>query len=661
MALALAACTNNPYADDDPTAKVLYVSYPIPPKTLDPAVAYSVYDQTVTGNVFATLLEYHYLDRPYRLMPGLAEAIPRPEPQPGGRVAYRFTLRAGVLFHDDECFALGAAGRHTREVTAADVAFALMRIADPDISSPVIDTFGRIDGFREFAARLAALRASTPAVGGLRPDEQYARAGGISGLRVIDDRQLEVVLREPYPQLLYWFAMPFTTPVAWEAAATYDGRDGRANFADHPVGTGPFRLVRYERRSRIVLARNPTWYGRTYAAQQAPGTVYPTSGMPADQAAGLLAPEVAGHPLPFLDRIELRRDPEPVPTFMKFMQGYYDQSILIRESFDHTIRHGQLAPAMQARGLQLAKETLAAVYYLGFNMEDAVVGTPAGERGRALRQAMSLAIDGDEYLRLFTNGRGIPAQSPIPPDIFGYDAAYRNPYRVFDLTRAAAVLRGAGYDNGVDPATHQPLRLTLDVNDTAARSLLMFQFFRDSWKRLGLDVTISATDYNAFQDKMHSGAYQIFWWGWSADYPDPENFLFLLYGPMGRTDSGGPNNANFNDPQYNELFVRMRVRDDDTERAALIAAMRTILERERPWIEVFHPEDYALSQTWVRHAKPSPMSLPIEKYLDVDPAVRYRLRAAWNRPIRWPALALLLIAAAVAAPGMRRAWRSRRP
>jgi hypothetical protein len=89
--------------------------------------------------------------------------------------------------------------------------------------------------------------------------------------------------------------------------------------------------------------------------------------------------------------------------------------------------------------------------------------------------------------------------------------------------------------------------------------------------------------------------------------------------------------------------------------------MRTILERERPWIEVFHPEDYALSQTWVRHAKPSPMSLPIEKYLDVDPAVRYRLRAEWNRPIRWPALALLLVAAAVAGPGMRRAWRSRRP
>ena len=127
--------------------------------------------------------------------------------------------------------------------------------------------------------------------------------------------------------------------------------------------------------------------------------------------------------------------------------------------------------------------------------------------------------------------------------------------------------RAAGYPNGIDPATGRPLRLTLDVNDTSARALLMFQFFRDSWKRLGLDVEITATDYNAFQDKMRTGAYQVFWWGWGADYPDPENFLFLLYGPMGRTRSGGPNDANFADPRYDELFVRMRARENDAERA----------------------------------------------------------------------------------------------
>jgi ABC-type transport system substrate-binding protein len=188
----------------------------------------------------------------------------------------------------------------------------------------------------------------------------------------------------------------------------------------------------------------------------------------------------------------------------------------------------------------------------------------------------------------------------------------------------------------------------------------MFQFFRDSWKPLGLDVQITATDYNAFQDKVRTGAYQLFWWGWGADYPDPENFLFLLYGPMGRTRSGGPNTSNFADPRYDALFVRMRAQENDPQRAALIAEMRGILERERPWIEIFYPEDYSLSQAWVRHAKPSAMTLPIEKYLDVDPAERARRRAEWNEPIRWPAYLLVGAAMAFVAPALRRAWREER-
>jgi len=264
---------------------------------------------------------------------------------------------------------------------------------------------------------------------------------------------------------------------------------------------------------------------------------------------------------------------------------------------------------------------------------------------------MSLAVDTEEFTRLFSNGRGIPAHSPLPPGIFGYDAAYGNPYRRVDLERAAALLREAGYPDGIDPRTGKPLRLTFDTADTSARALLTYEFHVNSWKRLGLDVDVVATNYNQFQEKVRRGGYQIFQWGWVADYPDPENFLFLLYGPMGRTASGGPNTANFSDPRYDALFLAMKHRVNDPTRLEIIGEMLALLEHERPWIELFYPEDYVLYHGWMGNVNPPGLSIPIGKYLDIEPVRRAERRAAWNAPILWPGVVLGLVAVLVLIPG----------
>jgi ABC-type transport system substrate-binding protein len=648
----LAACTNNPYPGADAARKVLYEPFSDPPRTLDPQVAYTTSASAVIGNICDTLLEYHYLARPFTLIPGLAMTVPAAEHRPGGQVAYRFELRPDLLYQDDPCFRRDAGAETTRRVVATDVAFSLARIADPAVNSPVIETFAKIVGFREFTERLEAQRDGDPSFSRLPVHEQYAAAGGIAGVRVGGATEIEIVLLEPYPQILYWFAMPFTAPVPWEAVAYYDGQEGREHFADHPVGAGPFRLALYDKQARMVLERNDNWYGLRHPEWRAPGATYPHEGTAEDGAAGLLDPAAAGRPLPFIERIEFRREKEAIPAFTKFLQGYYDVSGIVRESFDRIVRDDHLSPEMTALGMRLDKSVTPAVYYIGFNMDDAIVGTPAGERGRKLRQAMSLAIDAREFTRLFINGRGIPAQSPLPPGIFGYDPAYVNPYRVVDLARAATLLREAGYPKGIDPGTSRPLRLTFDTGDTSARALLTFQFHVQAWKRLGLDVEIAATNYNQFQDKVRKGAYQIFQWGWVADYPDPENFLFLLHGPIARTASGGPNTANFANQRYDELLLAMKSRENDARRQEIIAEMLALLERERPWIELFHPEDYVLSHGWLRNVKPIGLSLPTAKYWDLDATERAGLRVAWNRPIVWPALVLALAMVAVVLPGV---------
>jgi len=642
-------CGNDPYPPTKPGEKVLYSSFQQAPRTLDPATAYTTTAHAITGAVYDTLLEYHFLKRPLELIPGLAVALPVETDLGEGRTRYRFELRRDLLFADDECFGLGGAGQRTREVLAGDVAFQLARIADPKVGSPVIEPFSNIEGFQAFGRALQERRDGDEAFAALPVHEQYAAIGGIEGVRTPTSHVLEVTLERPYPQIKYWFAMEFSTPVPWEAVAYYDGDGGRPRFDDHPVGTGPYVLSEYHKQARYVLERSENWYGVRHPEWKAPAAVFPDEGEEEDRVSGRL--EYAGRALPFIDRIEVRREKEAIPRFNKFLQGYYDSSGIIKESFDEVIREDAISPEMEERGIRLEKAVSPDVFYIGFNFDDPVVGRAAGERGRKLRQAMSLVVDVEEFTRVFTNGRGVPAQSPIPPNIYGHDPEYVNPYRQVDFDRAKKLMVEAGYPRGIDPKTGEALRLTFDSYDTTTAGLTQTRFHTSAWKRLGIDVRIEATNYNQFQEKLGNGAHQIYSFGWVADYPDPENFLFLLWSEMGKSKHGGPNSTNFSNARFDELFLSMKARENGPQRQAEIREMLEILERERPWIELFHREDYALYHAWVRNEKPMGLSVPTYQFRDIDPEVRAAKRLEWNEPIEWPAWVLLGLAIAIVTPG----------
>ena len=656
-ALALLACNNNPYPPTEANEKVLYSSFREAPRSLDPAVAYDTGAHAITGSVYDTLLEYHYLKRPYELIPGLAADLPTQRPGDPGYTVYRFDLRPGMVYENDPAFGLGMPGRMTREIVASDVAFELCRLADPAVNSPVVEPFSNIQGFQEFGQALSQRREEDPAFANLPIHEQYAALGGIDGVKTVGDHGLEVSVSSDYPQIQYWFAMPFTSPVPWEAVAFYDGEEGRPRFADHPVASGPYRLQHYDRQSRMVLEANPNWYGALHPEWAAPGAIYPAEGAPGDLEAGLLASEWVGKPLPFIDRVEFRREKEAIPYFNKFLQGYYDAAGVIKESFDQVIDEGGLSEEMAEMGIRLEKGVEPTIFYIGFNLDDDTVGRPGGERARKLRQAMSLVIDSEEYTRIFTNGRGIPAQSPLPPGLFGYDEAYENPYRTVDLERARELMVEAGYPQGIDPKTGKPLTLSFDTYDTSAQGLLQYRFFTDAWRQLGIDVKVEATNYNQFQEKVRNGAYQIFMWGWVADYPDPENFLFLLTSAM--ADDHGPNHSNFRNEEFDELFSIMKSRPDDEVRRTAIKKMLAVLEDERPWIELLHGESYVLRHDWVSHYKKPGFEYSTLKYQGIDAKKRAIMRREQNKPVMWPAYGLLALSLVVLAPGVVTLYRER--
>jgi ABC-type oligopeptide transport system substrate-binding subunit len=141
-------------------------------------------------------------------------------------------------------------------------------------------------------------------------------------------------------------------------------------------------------------------------------------------------------------------------------------------------------------------------------------------------------------------------------------------------------------------------------------------------------------------------------WGWNADYPDPENFLFLLYGPNSKAEEQGENASNYQSEAFDALFRRMKDMVNGHGRLAIIEEMMAIARRDAPWAWGFHPKNFELHHDWLSNVKPNLMANNTLKYQRIDPVLRNARRASWNPPVMWPAALLLIVALALLASGV---------
>jgi ABC-type transport system substrate-binding protein len=678
---------NDPYGADTGARKIYYSVFQQRPKHLDPVSSYSEDEALFTGQVYEPVVQYHFLKRPYELVPLTATAVPAPRyfgkdgnPLPDGapddsiaEVVYRITIKPGIRFQPHPALARGADGsyvyhalrpeeiarRHTladfaetgtRELTAEDYVYEIKRLAHPHLHSPVASFLGRyIEGLDELAQKLAKEQGANRGFVDLRAYE-------LPGARVIDAHTYEIRLKEKYPQFVYWLAMSFFAPVPWEADAFYSqpGMKERNLTLDwYPLGTGPYMLTENNPNRRMILMRNPNYHGETY----------PDAGEPGDEAQGWLAAH--GKPLPFIDEAYFSLEKEDIPEWTKFLQGYYDTAGVSSDSFDQAIRltpdgQPELTDAMRERDIRLLTSVQPSISYVGFNMLDPVIGG-AAPRARLLRQALSIAVDYEEMISIFANGRGEPAQGPIPPGIFGHrdGAAGINPVvytwdgrrpRRRGIEDARRLLAAAGYPEGRDAKSGEPLVLYFDAIDSGVDTKPLLNWYRKQFAKLGIQLVIRATDYNRFQEKMLKGDAQIYGWGWNADYPDAENFLFLLYGPNGKAKFQGENASNYQNARFDALFLKMRSLPGGPERQAVIDEMLAIVRDDAPWLWGFHPKSYALYHAWYGNAKPNMMARNSLKYRTLDPDLREQQRRAWNTPRVGPVIVVLLVVLASAIP-----------
>jgi oligopeptide transport system substrate-binding protein len=270
---------------------------------------------------------------------------------------------------------------------------------------------------------------------------------------------------------------------------------------------------------------------------------------------------------------------------------------------------------------------------------------------------VSIAIDWEEFISIFQNGRGVAGMGPLPPGIFGYreDGGGYNPV-VYDqvdgrpvrkpIEAAKKLLAEAGYPDGRDEKTGRPLVLYLDTTDRGPDSAAQLAWYRRQFAKIDVQLEIRATDWNRFQEKIRKGTTQIFRLGWNADYPDPENFLFLLNGAQAKVGKDGENAANYSNPEYDRLFEQMKNMENTPRRQVIIDQMLEILHRDSPWLWGFHPKNYVLQHAWLHNVKASVMANNRLKYWGVDATQRDRLRREWNQPVLWPLwLSALLLAA----------------
>ncbi|MBC7413817.1 MAG: heme-binding protein [Herminiimonas sp.] len=564
--------------------KTLHVMLSDAETGLDPATASDASTLSINENIFDSLLRYDYLARPVRLQPNTLTAMP--EVSADG-LTYIFRLQPGIHFSADPAF-----GNRTRELTAADYVYSIKRLYDPVLRSPWLFMFEH---------KLLGDEALLPALtAGTLPD-RFDIDTPIAGLQALDRYTLQIRLRQPDHNLLFSLATPATGAVAREVLEAHTAQPG-----SHPVGTGPYRVVLWQRNDRIVLEANPVFRR----------TIFTGQGTPADSA---IMSALRGKQLPLIGRIDIKIMEEQQARVLAFLNGEFDYlEPLPAPLADMALEAGQLKSTLRQRGIVLSTAAPLRTFYLWMNMEDPVVGGYTADK-IALRRAIGLAYDQAEDIRVLDHGMALAAQSPLPPDVLGYDPAYRNSRR-YDPVLAAALLERFGYRRrGADIYRSLPdgRPLTLQMHSLASTTgRLRDEFWRRSLEAIGIRVIFKSDRFVELIKASRLGSVQMLETNWIADYPDGENFLQLLYGG----NVGRANYARFRLPQYDRLYDQARRLPDSPERTALYRQMNQLIDGYAPWVVRTHPLEATLLQPWLRNYKRHPVEATAWRYLDIDTA-----------------------------------------
>ena len=578
VALLIAASA----AAADP-AKLLRISFPVAETGFDPVRVSDLYSNIVNEAIFERLLTYDYLARPAKLIPMTAESMP--EVSEGGRT-YIVHLKRGIFFAPDPIFK-----GQRRELTAEDYVYSFKRFADPANRAPY--------GFM-LQGKIVGLDEQTEAA---KKSGKFDYDATIPGLVALDKYTLRFKLTGADFLFPYTLAhVPFCA-VAREVVEAY-GNDVQA----HPVGTGPYVLKEWRRAAKITLEANPSYREVTWNFQ--------AEGNSRDEA---LATEMKGKKIPQIGRVEISIIEESQSRWLAFERKELDYLALpatfVGEALDES---NNLKPKWVEQGVSLYRAVDPSVGYTFFNFRDPLVGGFAKEK-IALRRAIIMGFDLPAEIRVIAKNQEIQAQMPIPPGVVGFDASYRG-VNQYDPVLANKLLDYFGYKKGSDGYRTLPDGKPLTIRQATGTAAIDREY-SELWKRsmdaIGIRMLFEP---GKFADTLKAAkACHVMMWqaSWTADYPDGDNFMQLLYGP----NTGESNNGCYESKAYDALYEKsLTLPPTSVERNRLFIDMSRQIEVDGAWNLHSSPIRNQLIRPWVKGYKKHPILQAEFVYMDVDVA-----------------------------------------
>ncbi len=558
--------------------KVLRIAFEAPDDGFDMVKTFNFYSGNVADVIFERLLQYDYLANPVKLVPATAQSMP--VIKENGKV-YIFKIKPGIYFTADPAFK-----GQRRELIAEDYVYSVKRILDPKNHS---SSYAFID---QKIVGANALVEQAKQTGRFNYDAK------IEGIKALDRYTLQFTLTQPDYNFPYILAYSTFGATAREVVDYYKDRLGM-----HPVGTGPYMLSKYVPRSKIELVANPDYRGFVWNFKST-GTAWDNQ----------LVKEMTGKKMPQIGKVNISIIEEEQSRWLAFQSKQLDFDKLTSSSIPKVLdQNNQLKPAMRQKGIRLYPNKEAEITYTMLNMRDPIIGGNNLDK-IALRRAIAMSFNVDEYIRILRKGQAVKAEMMVPAGVNGHNPKYRSSIG-YNPSLANKLLDHFGYKKGADGYRNLPngKALVLKINTESGSSSVMYS---ELWKK-NLDAIGIRADFRVsnFADNLKAATqcqYMIWGGAWHADYPEGENFTQLLYGP----NVGRGNQSCYSSSAYDGLY-KQAMQQPPEKRMPYYEKMSRQIEADNPLILQDTRIRNWVIQSHVQGFKAHPIMNSNWQYLDI--------------------------------------------